>query len=59
MFHSWPGSWEVAVASRNQAARKFWKRVIESSPEARDVQEIDAQTERWTGPVFCFEWLAG
>jgi predicted acetyltransferase len=59
MFNSWPGSWEVAVASRNQAAKKFWKRVIESSPEARDVQEIDAQTERWTGPVFRFEWLAG
>ena len=59
MFNSWPGSWEVAVAGCNQAAKKFWKRVIESSPEARDVQEIDAQTERWTGPVFCFEWLAG
>jgi predicted acetyltransferase len=58
-FNSRPGSWEVAVASRNQAAKKFWKRVIESSPEARDVQEIDAQTERWTGPVFRFEWLAG
>lgn len=59
MFNSWPGSWEVAVASRNQAARKFWKRVIESSSEARDVREIDAQTELWTGPVFRFEWLAG
>ena len=58
MFNLWPGSWEVAVASRNQAAKKFWKRVIESSPEARDVQEIDTQTERWTGPVFRFEWLA-
>ena len=57
MFNSWPGSWEVAVANHNQAAKKFWKRVIESSPEARDVQEIDTQTERWTGPVFCFEWL--
>ncbi len=59
MFHSRPGLWEVAVASRNQAARKFWQRVIASSPQARDVQEIDAQTERWTGPVFRFEWLAG
>jgi predicted acetyltransferase len=57
MFNSSPGSWEVAVASRNPAAKKFWKRVIESSLEARDVQEIDAQTERWTGPVFRFEWL--
>ena len=59
MFNSWPGSWEIAVASRNQAAKKFWTRVITSSPEARDVQEIDAQTERWIGPVFRFEWLAG
>ena len=59
MFNSWPGSWEVAVASRNRTAKKFWKRVIESSPEARDVQEIDAQTERWTGPVFRLEWLKG
>jgi predicted acetyltransferase len=59
MFNAWPGSWEVAVANRNQAAKKFWKRVIESSTEARDVQEIDAQTERWTGAVFRFNWLAG
>ena len=59
MFNSWPGSWEVAVASRNQAAKRFWNRVIHSSPEARNVQEVDAQTERWTGPVFRFEWLAG
>ena len=28
MFNLWPGSWEVAVASRNQAAKKFWKKVI-------------------------------
>jgi predicted acetyltransferase len=59
MFNSRPGSWEVAVARRNQAARKFWKSVIESSPESRDVREIETQTERWTGPVFRFEWLAG
>jgi predicted acetyltransferase len=59
MFNARPGAWEVAVASRNQAAKKFWKRVIESSPEASAVQEIDAQTERWTGPIFRFEWLAG
>jgi predicted acetyltransferase len=52
LFNSSPGPWEVAVVSRNEAAKKFWKRVIESSPEARDVQEIDARTERWTGPVF-------
>lgn len=57
VFNSRPGSWEVAVASRNQAAAKFWKRVIDSSPETRDLQEIDAQTERWIGLVFRFEWL--
>lgn len=49
----------IRCLSRNQAAKKFWKRVIDSSPEASDLREIDAQTERWTGPVFRFEWLAG
>ena len=58
MFSSRPGSWEVAVASRNNAAKKFWKRTIETSPEARHVQEIDVQTGRWAGTVFCFDWLA-
>jgi predicted acetyltransferase len=57
MFSTSPGSWEVAIASPNLAARRFWKRVLESSPEARDVREIDVQTERWTGPVFRFDWL--
>ena len=57
MFNSRPGSWEVAVASRNQVAKKFWMRVIETSPEARDLQELYVQTERWAGPVFRFDWL--
>jgi len=57
MFNSRPGSWEVAIASRNQAANAFWKNLIESSPEATDVQRVEMQTERWTGPVFRFEWL--
>lgn len=59
MFNSRPGSWEVAVAKLNHAAKKFWKRVIESSNEAQAVQEIDSQTERWTGSIFRFEWSAG
>jgi predicted acetyltransferase len=58
MFNSLPGSWEVAVSSRNHAAKKFWKRVIESSREAKDVREFDARAERWRGPVFRFEWRA-
>ena len=59
MFNLRPGSWQVAVASRNQKAKEFWKKVINSSPEARNVQEFDVQTERWTGPVFQFEWPIG
>ena len=58
VFNSRPGSWEVAVMSRNQAARKFWKSVIETSSEATNVRDIEVQTDRWTGPVFRFEWLA-
>ena len=27
--------------------------------EAKAVQEIDSQTERWTGSIFRFEWIAG
>jgi len=58
MFNSRPGSWEVSVADSNHAAKQFWKRVIESSREAKDVREIDVRTKHWTGPVFRFVWLA-
>jgi predicted acetyltransferase len=55
-FNSLPGSWPGAVASRNHPAKIFWKRVIETSREVKDLRELDVRTDRWTGPVFRFEW---
>jgi len=55
IFSQQPGSWEVAVARKNVAAREFWRKTI-GAPQASNIQELDMATNRWNGPVFRFEW---
>jgi predicted acetyltransferase len=56
IFSRYPGSWEVAVARRNVAAREFWRRTIKGAAEVSGFQEYDFNNEKWNGPIFRFEW---
>jgi predicted acetyltransferase len=56
IFSRYPGSWEVAVARRNTAARDFWRKAINGAAEVSGLQEYDLNDERWNGPIFRFEW---
>jgi predicted acetyltransferase len=56
IFSRFPGSWEVAVARRNIAARDFWRSTIKGSAEVSGLQEYDSNDERWNGPILRFEW---
>jgi predicted acetyltransferase len=56
IFSRYPGSWELAVARRNIAARDFWRKTIQGSAEVSGLQEYDSNDERWNGPIFRFEW---
>jgi predicted acetyltransferase len=58
IFAAYPGSWEVAVARKNIAARKFWRTTIQGSSPASGFRELDIQNENWNGPVFQFKWGA-
>lgn len=52
----YPGVWEVAVARKNAPAREFWRKAVEHSPKASEVQELDLHDERWNGAIFRFQW---
>ena len=56
IFSRYPGSWEVAVARRNTAAREFWRKCIKGAAEISGFQEYDSNNEKWNGPIFRFEW---
>lgn len=56
IFSRHQGSWEAAVARRNTAALAFWRRTIEGAPGATGLREIDANSERWNGPILRFDW---
>ena len=54
IFSRYVGIWEVAVARKNRGALVFWRRAIQRSANAAQVQEIDVQNDRWNGPVLRF-----
>lgn len=54
VFATRPGLWEVAVARRNTAALRFWRRAVAATPGAADIREIDVQTTEWDGPIILF-----
>ena len=56
VFSQHPGSWEVAVARANLDAARFWRRIINNSDRARNVEESDVSNDHWNGPVIRFEW---
>ena len=57
LFALHPGSWEAAVARKNVKAERFWRRAIEASVQATNVQMLDLANEHWNGPIFRFDWL--
>ena len=59
VFAQRPGSWEVAVARQNVRALAFWRRTILGTDRASEVAEIDANDERWNGPILRFIWSGG
>jgi predicted acetyltransferase len=56
LFSSHPGSWEAAVARKNTPALQFWRKIIRSSPDASQIEEMDVQNAHWNGPILRFEW---
>ena len=52
VFARQPGQWEVAVARKNVAALRFWRR---AAPHAA---ELDLSSAEWNGPILRFEWPA-
>lgn len=53
LFSSLPGRWEVPVASYNQGAKGFWRRVAGRLP--CPVTEREGDGHRWRGIVLCFD----
>jgi predicted acetyltransferase len=56
LFSRQPGSWELAVARRNTRALQFWRKVVRSSAQASDIEEMDVQSAHWNGPILRFVW---
>ncbi len=54
LFATRPGLWEVAVARKNTAALRFWRRAVAATPGAAEIREIDLSTPVWDGPVILF-----
>lgn len=52
-FRDRPGRWEVAVASRNPAALRFWRHVAQALPGGASEHPGDGR--RWSGPVLAFD----
>ena len=51
-----PGWWEVAIARKNVPALSFWRRIVGSLANVRDLHEIDVNDQGWNGPILRFEW---
>jgi predicted acetyltransferase len=48
------GSWEVAVARRNQPALMFWRRVAAETPGVSALEESEHHASDWDGPILSF-----
>jgi predicted acetyltransferase len=49
IFARYPGQWEIAVARKNTAALRFWRRAAPSAIE------LDISSADWNGPVLRFQ----
>jgi len=54
VFATRSGRWEVAVARKNSAALRFWRRAVAATPGATEIREIDVRTPEWDGPIILF-----
>ena len=56
IFSLHPGSWEVAVTRKNTRAREFWRKSMQRSGKAANIQELDLENAQWNGLIFRFDW---
>lgn len=54
VLEQYPGRWEVAVAARNLAARKFWPKAIAAVPTVTQLVQGEGDGEQWCGPIWSF-----
>ena len=47
------GQWEIAISARNPPALAFWPRVA-AKVAGSDVERLEGDGERWTGPILRF-----
>jgi len=51
IMRQFPARWEIRVIEENDAARRFWQKLISASwPDRQRVEMFD--NEHWNGPVF-------
>jgi len=53
LIHMHDGQWEIAVGAGNPPALKFWPRII-AATHASDVETLEGDGKRWTGPITRF-----
>jgi predicted acetyltransferase len=58
LFSMHPGTWEAAVARKNLAGLRFWRRAVGDHPRIGTVSEIDLASAAWDGPVLRFDVTA-
>jgi predicted acetyltransferase len=54
VFDRFSGRWQVAQIPENSAAMLFWRKGIECYTGGK-YNEVVADSQRWQGPVHCFE----
>jgi predicted acetyltransferase len=54
IFSRYPGVWEAAVARRNVDALAFWRSAVARCDLVEDVEELDLETDAWSGPIIRF-----
>ncbi|MFN4294583.1 MAG: GNAT family N-acetyltransferase, partial [Thermoflexales bacterium] len=54
LFNRFPGVWEVGELRENLDAQAFWRKVVGRYTGGR-FEEVEVQSQRWTGPVQRFE----
>ena len=55
LFQRYPGTWEVAVARKNESALRFWREAIRRFAAQDSISELDANGPEWNGPIIRFQ----
>lgn len=58
LLHLHAGSWEIAVATRNTRARRFWERSIRSAAHVSEIRCDTNDDANWRGPIWSLKTSA-